>query len=350
MMTVHCILPNDVNDPTRPSGGNVYDRRVCDGLRAAGWVVHEHAVAGGWPDPTKEDRARLAGVLASVPDSSTILVDGLVASVTPHVLGPSSARLRIVVLVHMPLGDTEPAARAEEAATLSAAAGVVTTSEWTRRRLIELYALASSRIFAAPPGADPAPLASGTPSGGNLLCVAAVAAHKGHDVLVAALTDCPPEIPWRCLCVGAAIQPSYLDSVRRMAGSAGIGDRVLWVGPQTGPKLDATYAEADLLVLASRGESFGMVVTEALARGVPVVASAAKGLPEALGCAPQNGVPGVLVPPDDPRALATALRRWFGEPGLRRRLRAAACERRDHLTDWSVTTRHVESALLGARR
>ena len=102
-----------------------------------------------------------------------------------------------------------------------------------------------------------------------------------------------------------------------------------FTGPRTGADLAAAYAAADVLVLASRGETYGMVVTEALARGLPVIATAVGGLPEALGRGPGGDLPGLLVPPDDPAALAAALRRWLGEPDLRQRLRQSAAERRD---------------------
>ncbi len=60
MKRLHVVLPNDIDDPAAPSGGNVYDRRICDGLAAAGWSVREHAVRGAWPHPEagERDRAR----------------------------------------------------------------------------------------------------------------------------------------------------------------------------------------------------------------------------------------------------------------------------------------------------
>lgn len=104
----------------------------------------------------------------------------------------------------------------------------------------------------------------------------------------------------------------------------GLQDRLHLVGPQAGAELDASYAAADLMVLASYAETYGMAVTEALARGIPVLATDVGGLPEAVGRAPDGGVPGILVPPEDPAALAAELRGWFGEADVRRRLKAAA--------------------------
>jgi glycosyltransferase involved in cell wall biosynthesis len=88
-----------------------------------------------------------------------------------------------------------------------------------------------------------------------------------------------------------------------------------------------------------------MVVAEALARGIPVLASDVGGLPEALGRTPDGALPGMLVPADDPAALSVALRRWLGDPELRRRLRDAALARRRTLTGWPATTRAVAAVL-----
>jgi glycosyltransferase involved in cell wall biosynthesis len=126
---------------------------------------------------------------------------------------------------------------------------------------------------------------------------------------------------------------------------SGLDDRVLLTGPLVGRDLATAFATADALVLASRGETFGMVVTEALSRGLPVIASDVGGLPHALGRASDGTRPGLLVPPDDPGALADALRRWLEDGDLRDRLRAAAAERRRALTGWDLTARQVGDVL-----
>ncbi len=344
-MIVHIVLPNDIDDPTTPSGGNMYDRRVSDGLGALGWSVREHAVPGTWPHPGPEHRAHLARVLGSLPDNAVVLLDGLAASAAAEVLRAESRRLRLVVLVHMPLGHDDADRRPHERAALSVAVAVITTSHWSRSRLIDLYGLAAARVHVAPPGVDAAALAPGSVDGSALLCVAAVTAHKGHDLLVQALARIP-DLAWACVCVGPLQrEPEFVDRVRRQTHAYGIADRITLVGPRTGSDLDTRYARADLLVLPSRGETYGMVVTEALARGVPVLATKVGGLPEALGRAPDGSQPGVLVRPDDPVALADALRLWLAEAELRWRLRRSAIGRRTTLRGWASTSRLVSDAL-----
>jgi glycosyltransferase involved in cell wall biosynthesis len=284
-------------------------------------------------------------VLGSVPDDRTVLVDGLVGCAAPEVVVPEAGRLRLVVLVHMPLGEASQEAGPGERAVLSAAASVLTTSEWTRRWLTERYELPPGAVHVAVPGVGTAELAPGSVTGGELLCVGAVTPGKGHDVLVAALTEVR-DLAWRCVCVGSLdLDPVFARQVRGDAEEGGIAGRLRFTGPLTDADLDAAYAAADLLVLASRAETYGMVVTEALARGLPVLATAVGGVPEALGTAGDATSPGLLVPPGDPGAMAEALRAWLCDHELRQRLRQRASGRRGTLAGWSHTSSRVARVL-----
>lgn len=381
---VHAVLPGGIDDPAAPSGGNTYDRRVCEELPHVGWQVHEHTVAGSWPRPGAAARAELARLLAESADGTVLLLDGLIACAAPDIVAPEAGRLRLAVLVHLPLADEtglDPVLAAEldagERGTLRAVSAVVATSHWAARRLVDHHGLDPGRVHIAAPGADIAPLASrtavdtapgtassatsGTGTAPRLLCVASVTPRKGQHRLVRALAAVS-DLPWTCVCVGGLGQdPDYVGRVRELIEASGLGDRVRLVGPRTGPELEASYASADLLVLASYAETYGMAVTEALARGVPVLATAVGGLPEAVGHAPDGTVPGILVPPETrpekpsskpaagpeqpPTALTAALRRWLGEPGVRRRSKAAALHRRTALTGWDTTSRSLADAL-----
>jgi glycosyltransferase involved in cell wall biosynthesis len=290
-----------------------------------------------------------------IPDGAVVLLDGLIASAAPEALVAQAHRLRPVVLVHMPLGHRPPdgeavTVRAREREVLAAAAAVVTTSAWARRRLVELYALPADRVHVAEPGVDAAGLALGTAAGDALLCVAAVTPDKGHDVLLDALAT-TTDLSWRCACVGSLDRdPAFADRVQRASREKGLSERVRFPGPRTGPELERAYAGADLLVLASRAETYGMVVSEALARGLPVLAAEVGGVTEALGHAEDGTRPGLLVAPGDPTALGAALRAWLGDAELRGRLRRAARERRASLRAWPVTTSVLAGILAGAPR
>jgi glycosyltransferase involved in cell wall biosynthesis len=350
--TVHVVVPDSIDDPARPSGGNTYDRRVCQALPAAGWRVSEHAAPGSWPWPDAVSEAALARELAGIPDGTVVLIDGLIASSVPAVLVPEARRLLLVVLVHLPLGagvpeppSAERDVRTRECAVLAAARAIVTTSTWTRERLLELYPLRPEAVHVAEPGVDVAELAAGSADGGALLCVAAVIPPKGHDVLLAALARLV-DLPWRCVFVGTLDRdPEFAGQLQRHAEASGIGNRVSFVGPRTADELEHEYAAADVLVLASHAETYGMVVTEALAHGLPVVATAVGGLADALGQAAAGRPPGILVGPDDPQAFATALRSWLTDAELRDRLREAAVQRRSTLSGWSHTTQLIAHVL-----
>jgi glycosyltransferase involved in cell wall biosynthesis len=339
------VVPGDADDPARPSGGNTYDRRVAGELRRLGWDVRWRPVPGDWPRPDAAALARLDEALQSPTPDTPVLVDGLVACGAPEVVVPAAARCRLVVLVHAPLGGLGPASYAKEGVVLRAADAVVATGTSSAEWLAAAYGLRG--VHVAPPGVAPAPVAPGSPDGRQLLCVASVVPGKGHDVLVAALARLA-DLPWQCTCLGSlARSPAFVELVRSSVESVGLAPRVRLAGPVTGDDLAAAYGTADLLVLPTLGETWGMVVTEALARGLPVVASAVGGVPEALGVAPDGRLPGILVPPADPEALAAALRRWLLEPRLREELREAALLRRAALPGWDVTGDHLVGALAG---
>jgi glycosyltransferase involved in cell wall biosynthesis len=351
--TVHFIVPAGIDDPSRPSGGNTYDRRVSDYLGVLGWSVVEHRVPGAWPEPSESALGALTTAIGSIPDRAVVLIDGLIASAVPEVLVAQAERLRLVVLVHMPLGhrplsDPTDNVGDGERRVLTAASAIVTTSDWTRRRLDDLYGLRPERIRVCPPGTESAGVTSGTAAGGALVCVAAIIPGKGHDVLIDAL-DTVADLVWDCVCVGALDRdPDFVAGIRHQIGKLGLDGRISFPGPRVGAELTRTYAEADLVTLASRAETYGMVLTEALAHGLPVVATSVGGVPEAVGHDDRGLVPGILCPPDDPIAFGQALRSWLSDPGLRSRLRQGARERRATLPGWDATASALADVLTEA--
>ncbi len=349
------LLPGIVDDPRRPSGGSVYDDHVCRGLARYGWEVRRHVVRGARPGP--QQCAEVSRVLAGVPEHALVLLDGLVASKVPEALEEHASRLRLVMLLHLPAAD-EPLpvdaadatshAAERELRALRCARVVVVPSEATRRRVLAEPRLAGLPVRVAAPGVDRAAVTAATAAGDRLACVAAVTWRKGHDVLLEALSTLR-DLRWTLVCAGPEdSERGFATLVRRRISVSGLGGRVRMLGALAPVAVAAVYSEADLVILPSRAEPYGMVVTEALARGVPVLGTAVDGLPEALGRAPSGDLPGLLVPPGDPVALARALRRWLTEPQLRRRLRVAAQARRGTLPGWGATTSAVAAALLQA--
>src|SRR3984957_5652533 len=341
-MRVHVIVPGGFDDPGQPTGGNIYDRRVCAGLAEAGWEVLVATVAAAWPMPDSGARDELARVVSTIPDGETVLIDGLIASSAAAQLLPHSGRIRLTVLLHMPLAtavDTHHDAGAErsERSVLRAAAGVIVTSEWTRRQILTRYPIPARRVHVARPGPDRV-AAPPRPVRGQLICVGVLSRHKGQDLLVEALAGLADR-EWHCLLAGSLDRdPDFVAHLQTRIAGLGYGHRVRLSGILTGAALSQAYTTADLLVAPSRSETYGMTVTEALAHGLPVIAADVGGLPEAFGSAAEGPGPGQLVPPGDPAALAAALGDWLGDEDYRLRLRAAVRQRQPTLRGWEQTT------------
>lgn len=364
------LMPGDVGDPGAPSGGNAYDLRMCRELAASGRPVHEVALPGGWPRPAAADRAGLERALAGLPDGALVLVDGLVACGVPEIVVPQTGRLRLAVLVHLPLADetgldaaVAADLEARERETLRAAQAVIVTSGWAGRDAAARHGLDEAKVHTVCPGTDPAPLAHGSRGGGEgegagggtgggsprLLCVAAVTPRKGQDLLAEALAQVK-DAPWVCEFVGALDRdPDFTAHLRRVLDRHGLSDRVRLRGPLTGEPLAAAYDAADLFVLASHAETYGMVLTEALARGIPVVATAVGAVPDTVGHTPDGSIPGILVRPGDSGALAAAIRSWLTESSIHRLVTTTARTRRSGLQGWPEAARRLDQVLARLR-
>jgi glycosyltransferase involved in cell wall biosynthesis len=350
---VHVVVPEGFDNPAQASGGNIYDRRVCAGLAEAGWEVLVATVAGAWPVADSGARADLARIVAAIPDGEIVLIDGLIASPTAAQLVPHAGRISMTVLLHMPLAtalDTrhDASARCSERAVLRGATGVVVTSEWTRQQVLTRYEIPVGQVHIARPGVDRV-AAPARPVRGHLLCVGTLGRHKGQDLLIDALAELG-DLDWQCVLAGPLDRdPGFVDQLQTRITRLGYDRRVLLTGALTGAALSHAYATADVLVAPSRSETYGMAVTEALAHGLPVIAAAVGGLPEALGSNIDGTCPGHLIPSGDSAALAAAIGDWLHDEHLRHRLRAAARQRRSSLRGWEQTTQEIGNALTARR-
>jgi glycosyltransferase involved in cell wall biosynthesis len=341
---LHFVVPGPIAQRT---GGYIYDRRIVEGLRSAGWPVVVHELAGRFPKVDEAARRAAARAIEAMPPAAVPVIDGLAL--------PAFAELadRLprpwVALVHHPLAletgltPAEAAAFAElECPLLSGAARVIVTSEGTRRDLAA-YDVEDRRIGVVLPGTDPAPLARGSGGPGlALLCVASLTPRKGHLVLLEALAELAA-LDWRLVCVGSAERdPACAQAIVAALDRFDLRERVELAGECGETEVVPYYDRADLFVLASYHEGYGMVLAEALARGLPVVSTTAGAIPDTV----PDGA-GLLVPPGDPAALAAALRRAIAEPELRADLIAGARAARRGLPGWNAAARAFAAELAG---
>jgi glycosyltransferase involved in cell wall biosynthesis len=346
---VHVVAPEGFDNPGQPTGGNIYDRRICAGLAGAGWEVLVTTIGAAWPAPGQRARGDLARIMSAIPDGEIVLIDGLIASPTAAQVLPHAGRLRMTVLLHMPLVtalDTrhDASAQRSERRVLRGVAGVIVTSEWTRQQVLTRYRIPAGRVRVARPGADRV-AAPARPVRGRLICVGTLGRHKGQDLLVEALAELS-HLDWQCVLAGSHdTDPDFVGQLQTRITRLGYARRIQLTGILTGTALSHAYTTADLLVAPSRSETYGMTVTEALAHGLPVLAAAVGGLPEALGSSADGSQPGQLVPADDPAALTAAITQWLGDEGHRQRLRSAVRKRRANLRGWDHTTQEIARAL-----
>jgi glycosyltransferase involved in cell wall biosynthesis len=331
-----------------PTGGYAYDRRIIAELERWGWQIELIDVGEGFPWPTKATVAAAHARLLKVPAGQPIVIDGLALGVLPEAASELACRNPLLALVHHPLAlewglsaDQARILRSSERAALSSMRGVVVTSPATARIVASDFGVLAERITVARPGNDPVPRARGSRDGPpHLLSVGAVVPRKGFDVLVAALATITG-LPWRLTIAGdltrdaAAAAKLHADISRRQ-----LNDRIAVLGAVSPEQLTALYDTADLFVLASYFEGYGMAYTEALAHGLPVIGTTAGAIPETI---PEGT--GLLVAAGDPQALAQALHGALSDTGLRLRLSEAAIAAARRLPAWQDSAAIFAGAL-----
>ncbi len=342
-------------DPGQRTGGYLYDARIVDELRGLGWQVEVVGLEGRFPDADETARGAMAQVLAGLSDGARVVVDGLALGGVPDAVAAHAGRLDLTAVVHHPLADETGLGPTlgrrlleSEARALAACNRVIVTSPFTARRLGELGLDARPPAVvepgvepAAPAGAAVERIAGREPAGPErLLCVASLTPRKGQDILVQALADLADR-DWHCVLVGSTRRDAaFAARVRRAIDEAGLGARIECVGECGGQALSAQYQRAGLCLLPSHYEGYGMVVAEALARGLPMITTTGGALADT---APDDCC--LKCAPGDVEEFRAALQRWFDDGGLRQRLTRAAAARRDALRDWRAAGSAFAAAL-----
>jgi glycosyltransferase involved in cell wall biosynthesis len=344
---VKCFAFAVPGDLATPTGGYAYDRRMMSELGQLGWQIDLLNLGEGFPWPSEATRSAAQRQLLAISAGLRIVIDGLALGVLPETASRLAGRNPLLALVHHPLAlewglpvEQAEALRRSEQAALAAVHGVVVTSAATARLVACDYGVPAGHITVARPGSDPARLAQGSRDGiVRLLSVGSVVPRKGFDVLIAALAKLT-DLSWRLTIAGDRTRDrnaaAQLDA---QIARHSLGDRIAVLGAACPQRLAALYVEADVFVLASYFEGYGMAYAEAVAHGLPVIGTNAGAIPDTV---PAEA--GLLVTPGDTAALAQALRRVIENADLRRRLAGAAAAAAAQLPTW----RHSAEIFAGA--
>lgn len=339
-------------DPAQRTGGYIYDAQIVSSLRDQGWEIDVVGLAGTFPDADAEAAEALTQALASLPDQAAVVIDGLAMGALPEVIALHAQRLDITALLHHPLGDESGLNEADqqrfhcsELNALTHVARIIVTSHFTARRLPELAAHyempLNPSVTVVEPGVALAPISPAAEPGEvlRLLCVATLTPRKGQDILVQALAGVAGD-HWLCDCYGGARDSEFTQRVQQLIDQNGLQNSVRLHGECDGATLEAAYRGAHALVLPSWYEGYGMVVTEALAHGLPVITTTGGALRDTL---PAGA--GLSVEPGDVDALQDALSRFCHDDALRHQLRQGAALARDALSDWQEAGAKFAAAL-----
>ncbi len=343
------IVPGALDQFT---GGYLFDRRVVDGLRASGRSVRVVELPGAYPDADAAARAAASDALHALPDGSLAVIDGLALPGFADCLQAEARRLRLLGFIHHPLSlETGIApAMAERMAGIERRLwpmlrGLLCPSAHTARCLADA-GVDAARIAVTPPGTErppvdgaPQPARSGDGGTLRLLSIGSVVPRKGHRLLVEALAGLTT-LPWRLACIGSLERdPAAVAALRTAIDSHGLGERIALVGEQPPAALAAAWRDADVFVLPSSHEGYGMAYAEAMVHGLPVVATTAGAIPDTV---PTSA--GLLVEPDDVDALRDALRQVMVDHALRQRLSDGARQAAAVLPDWPAAVRRWAEA------
>lgn len=338
------VLPGPLGTKT---GGFIYDRNIIEQLRLSGRQVDAIELPEDFPLPSPDTMTLAEQTLRRLPDGTTVVVDGLALGALPALAREQGDRLRLIGLVHHPLAEESglkdvlrARLRASETEALASVRGVIVTSQFTARAMTE-YGVPTQQVRVVEPGTEPASLASGSVDGPTeLLCVATFTTRKGHSVLIDALARLT-DLEWRLTCIGSTTrEPGLFARLERQVEAAGLAHRVRLMDELDSHTLDAHYHASDLFVLASYHEGYGMVLAEALARGLPIVSTTAGAVSDTV---PADA--GRLVPPGDAVGLAAALRGLLTDRRELDRLADGARKAGARLPDWRQAAESFQRAL-----
>lgn len=340
MRQVAFAVPGDLEAPT---GGYAYDRHIIAGLRKLKWRVDHVPLGDGFPFPEMDVQNTAMQKLNAARHGGPIVVDGLALGALPGAKFLRASH-KLIALVHHPLAletgltpEISAALLKSERTALSGVRHVIVTSPSTARLIAANYGIVEDRISVVVPGTERALPSARNGKTATLLSVGALVPRKGHDVLIAALAELS-DLPWKLTIVGAPREEIVVARLNEEIDRLGLRDRVTLAGAV--PDLAPYYNEADMFVLASRFEGYGMAYAEAVAYGLPIIGTTAGAVPDTV---PEGA--GILVPPDDAAALTEALRTMIADRARREQHAEVARAAAATLPTWEEAARQFSEVI-----
>lgn len=336
-------IPGNLDTPT---GGYRYDKRVIEELSALGWRVRHLQLSGEFPSPSDAALAETERLLAEIPADALVMIDGLALGAIPLAV-LRSLKAKLVALCHHPLAfetgltsDRIDYLHRTEREALSRAVATIATSRSTAELLAREFNVTPDDLTIAEPGTEAAPRASGNAKPPRILSVGAITRRKGHDTLAKALSKIR-DLDWEWRIAGSTDRDAVaMKTLETEIAAGNIKNRTALLGPLDDAGLEREYSSAALFALPSHFEGYGMAFTEALARGLPVVAGSGGALVETV---PRDA--GVFVAPGNAGELALTLRRLLTSPAELTKRADAAWEYAKKLPRWADTAKRIADAL-----
>jgi glycosyltransferase involved in cell wall biosynthesis len=346
------------------TGGTIYDARVVEGLRRAGDDVHVVSLEEGASTRTPTGFAKTLPPIARVARMATsgLGLARTIREIEPDIvvgdelcfrelgiafrmLGGERRPRRVLLVHHLTAWELElsPLRRrvvgAAERFAIDASDALIVTSRTTKERLVREGA--RRRIDVVLPGADR--LRRSENVGGSdlrFVFLGAVVGRKRVLELVGAFAR-GAQRRGRLAIVGSTTRDAaYVESVREAIARHGLGDRVVMGGEVDDAGVERALAHADVLVMPSTLEGYGIASTEAIHAGVPVIAARAQGIEEALALCPD-----ATLFADDEHALAAALDRFSSDAALRASMITAARAAAPRMPTWAGCVETFRAAL-----
>jgi glycosyltransferase involved in cell wall biosynthesis len=337
-MTIYFLITGNLNSLT---GGYLYNSHMINGLKVMGHTVFVLGTDWQWKDGESLEKICRFN-LEKLPHGTCVVVDSIILASLHHIVQEFRERLIFLGLIHLPSSyDISSGVRGElsgeELTALKQVHQVIVTGRFTFELLCN-DGLNPSKIRIVEPGTDLFPRKKRyKPVPSELLCISNYSALKAQDVLIRALNRLKAR-DWTLHLYGDADRDKeYSAFVRSLIQLQTMENRIIMHGIVERDEISTVYLDADLFVMPSLFESYGMALTESLAHGIPVVTTLAGNIPYTVPA----GM-GILIEPANEEQLAEAICTLLDDPQKYSNLCVAASQYYRQVRSWEQAVTDFE--------